>query len=249
MFREPYRHMPDTRGIWRTMMSPPGNMERLIVSADAAGLTPNIHAIGDLAVDTLLDMYEEAIRTNGPKDRRFRMIHAQVVEADDFARFGKLGIIAEVQPYHAIDDMRWMEDRIGERAKGAYAFRSLKDSGALLVFGSDWPGTNAAWYPADPVLGIYAAVARQTLDGEPEGGWYPEERVTVQEALEAYTVSAAWAAFEERWKGTLAPGYVADLVVLSENLFQVPHAAIKDVRVLRTMVGGHWVYREEPLSP
>jgi predicted amidohydrolase YtcJ len=249
MFREPYRHMPETHGRWRTMMSPPGNMERLILAADAAGLTPHIHAIGDLAVDTLLDMYERAIRANGPKDRRFRMIHAQVVEPDDFARFGELGIIAEVQPYHAIDDMRWMEDRIGDRVTGAYAFRSLKDAGALLVFGSDWPGTNAAWYPAEPLLGIYAAVTRQTLDGEPAGGWYPDERVTVQDALEAYTVNAAWAAFEERWKGRLAPGYVADLVVLSDDLFRIPPEAIKDVRVRRTMVGGRWVHRAEPLSP
>jgi predicted amidohydrolase YtcJ len=249
MFREPYRHMPDTRGLWRTMMSPPGNMEQLIVSADASGLTPHIHAIGDLAVDTLLDMYEQAIRTNGPKDRRFRMIHAQVVEPDDFARFGELGIIAEVQPYHAIDDMRWMEDRIGDRVIGAYAFRSLKDAGALLVFGSDWPGTNAAWYPAEPLLGIYAAVTRQTLDGEPEAGWFPDERITVQEALEAYTVNAAWAAFEEDWKGKLAPGYVADLVLLSDDLFRIPPQAIKQVRVLRTMVDGRWVYREELPSP
>jgi predicted amidohydrolase YtcJ len=249
MFRQPYRHMPDTRGLWRTMMSPPGNMERLIVAADAAGLTPHIHAIGDLAVDTLLDMYEQAIRTNGPKDRRFRMIHAQVVEPDDFARFGELGIIAEVQPYHAIDDMRWMEDRIGDRVIGAYAFRSLKDAGALLVFGSDWPGTNAAWYPAEPLLGIYAAVTRQTLDGEPEAGWFPDERITVQEALEAYTANAAWAAFEEDWKGKLAPGYVADLVLLSDDLFRIPPQAIKQVRVLRTMLDGQWVYREEPPSP
>ncbi|NIM52386.1 MAG: amidohydrolase family protein [Gemmatimonadales bacterium] len=249
MFREPYRHMPDTRGRWRTMMSPPGNMERLIGSADSAGLTPQIHAIGDLAVDTLLDMFADAIEQNGPRDRRLRMIHAQVVEADDFRRFGELGIIAEVQPYHAIDDMRWMEDRIGSRSRGAYAFRSLKNGGALLVFGSDWPGTNAAWYPADPVLGIYAAVTRKTLDGKPEGGWYPDERVTVQEALEAYTVDAAYAAFEEDWKGKLAPGYVADLVVLSEDLFAIAPDAIKDVRVLRTMVSGRWVYSAEALSP
>jgi predicted amidohydrolase YtcJ len=249
MFREPYRHMPDTRGRWRTMMSPSGNMEQLIRSADGSGLTPHIHAIGDLAVDTLLDMYEEAIRANGPKDRRFRMIHAQVVEPDDFGRFGQLGIVAEVQPFHAIDDMRWMEDRIGARASGAYAFRSLKEGGALLVFGSDWPGTNASWYPAEPLLGIYAAVTRQTLDGEPRGGWYPDERISLEEALEAYTVNAAWAAFEEDWKGRLAPGYAADLVVLSEDLFRIPPEQIKDVRVLRTMVAGRWVYQEEPLSP
>lgn len=249
MFREPYRHKPDTRGMWRTMMSPPGNMERLILSADSAGLTPQIHAIGDLAVDTLLDLYAEAIRRNGARDRRFRMIHAQVVEPNDFARFGELGIIAEVQPYHAIDDMRWMEERIGERSRGAYAFRSLERGGALLVFGSDWPGTNASWYPADPLLGIYAAVTRKTLDGSPEGGWYPDERLTVEEALHAYTTAAAYAAFEEGWKGRLAPGYVADLVVLSDNLFDIPPDRIKDVTVVRTMVDGRWVYAMEPLSP
>ncbi len=245
MFREPYRHMPETTGRWRAMMSPPGNMRRLIIAADAAGLTPQIHAIGDLAVDTLLDLFQEALRVNGPKDRRFRMIHAQVVERDDFERFGALDIIAEVQPYHAIDDMRWMEDRIGERSRGAYAFRSLKDGGALLVFGSDWPGTNASWYPAEPLLGIYAAVTRQTLDGEPPDGWYPNQRLTVQEALDAYTVAAAYAGFEEDWKGKLVSGYVADLVVLSANLFEIEPAAIKDVTVDGTMVGGRWVYRRE----
>ena len=249
MFREPYRHRPDTRGRWRRLMSPPGTMERMIAAADSAGLSPQVHAIGDLAVDTLLDMFEEAIRINGPRDRRFRMIHAQVVEPDDFQRFGELGIIAEVQPYHAIDDMRWMQERIGERARGAYAFRSLKESGALLIFGSDWPGTNAAWYPADPVLGIYAAVTRQTLEGEPAGGWYPDQRLSVQEALEAYTIGPAYAAFEEGHKGKLMPGYLADLVVLSEDLFAVPPEAIKDVRVLRTMVGGRWVYATSALSP
>jgi predicted amidohydrolase YtcJ len=243
MFREPYRHRPDVRGQWRAMMSPPGNMERLILGADAVGLTPNVHAIGDFAVDTLLDLFEHAIAVNGPKDRRFRMIHAQVVAPADFARFGRLGIIAEVQPYHAIDDMRWMEERIGERARGAYAFRSLANGGALLVFGSDWPGTNASWYPADPVLGIFAAVTRQPPDGEPAMGWYPEERLTVQEALEAYTVNAAYAAFQEDWKGQLRPGYVADLVVLSHDPFEVPPEAIKDIRVWRTMVAGRWVYR------
>ncbi len=242
MFRQPYRHRPDARGRWRTMMSPPGNMEHLIRAADSAGLTPHIHAIGDLAVDTLLDLYAAMIRANGAKDRRLRMIHAQVVEADDFARFGELGIIAEVQPYHAIDDMRWMEDRIGDRARGAYAFRSLRDGGALLVFGSDWPGTNASWYPANPVLGIYAAVARQTLDGAPAGGWYPEQRLTVQEALKAYTVHAAYAGFADDRLGKLTPGYLADLVVLSDDPFAIPARAIAQIRVLRTMVAGRWVY-------
>ncbi len=249
MFREPYRHRPETSGRWRTMMSPPGTMERMILAADSAGLSPQVHAIGDLAVDTLLDMFEAAIVHNGPRDRRFRMIHAQVVEPDDFHRFGQLGIIAEVQPYHAIDDMRWMEERIGARARGAYAFRSLADGGAQLVFGSDWPGTNAAWYPADPVLGIYAAVTRQTLAGEPPGGWFPEERVTVEQALRAYTVNAAYAAFQEAWQGRLGPGYVADLVVLSDDPFAVPPARIKDIEVLATMMDGRWVFRMQPPVP
>jgi predicted amidohydrolase YtcJ len=248
-FRESYDHMPGDVGSWRRMMSPRGNLERFIRGADSAGLTPHIHAIGDLAVDTLLDMFERVVQANGTKDRRFRMIHAQVVEEDDFARFGELGIIAEVQPYHAIDDMRWMEERIGERARGAYAFRSLTRGGALLVFGSDWPGTNAAWYPADPLLGIYAAVTRQTLDGYPADGWFPEERITVQEALEAYTIAPAFAASQEHWKGKLAPGYAADLTVLSQDLFAIPPSAIRDVQVLRTMVGGSWIYVAEAPTP
>jgi predicted amidohydrolase YtcJ len=247
-FREPYRHRPESRGQWRAMMEPPGNMERLLRAADSAGLMPQVHAIGDLAVDTLLDLFERVMegRVAPRRERRFRVIHAQVVEPDDFARFGALGIVAEVQPYHAIDDMRWMEERIGERARWAYAFRSLKRGGARLVFGSDWPGTNASWYPADPLLGIYAAVTRQTLEGEPPGGWFPEERLTVQEALEAYTKDAAWAAYEEEWKGRLLPGFVADLVVLSDNLFELAASEIKGVRVEGTMVGGRWVYRAEP---
>jgi predicted amidohydrolase YtcJ len=249
MFREPYDHTPESRGIWRTMMSPPGNMEKLILSADQAGLTPNIHAIGDLAVDTLLDMFSAAIEANGPRDRRFRMIHAQVVEEDDFARFGELGIIAEINPFHAIDDMRWMEPRIGDRSAGAYAFRSLKDGGAMLVFGSDWPGTNAAWYPADPMQMIYAAVTRKTLDGYPEAGWYPAQRITVQEALEAHTINSAYAAFEEDVKGKLAPGFMADITVLSQNIFEIEPDDIKDVRVLRTMVNGRWVYIAATLTP
>ncbi len=247
-FRQPYRHLPHSSGQWRAMMEPAGNMERLLRLADSAGLVPQVHAIGDLAVDTLLDLFEQVVKESRGswRERRLRIIHAQVVEPDDFARFGALKLVAEVQPYHAIDDMRWMEERIGERARWAYAFRSLKRGGAVVVFGSDWPGTNASWYPADPILGIYAAVTRQTLQGEPAGGWFPEERLTVQEALEAYTKDAAWAAYEENWKGRLLPGFVADLAVLSENLFEIPPARIKDVRVVGTMVGGRWVYRAEP---
>src|SRR5690606_32729515 len=127
-------------------------------------------AIGDEAIDTILDMFERVIDTNGPKERRFRMIHTQVIrDADVARRMARLGIIAEVQPYHAIDDMRWMEERIGARARWAYAFKTLQDAGVVLSFGSDWPGTNASWYTANPFAGMYAAVTRQTLDGQPAG--------------------------------------------------------------------------------
>ncbi|MEE9246936.1 MAG: amidohydrolase family protein, partial [Gemmatimonadota bacterium] len=211
--------------------------------ADAAGLVPQIHAIGDLAVDTLIDFFQWAIEANGPGDHRFRVIHAQVLEEDDFARFGELGLIAEVQPYHAIDDMRWMEERIGhERSRGAYAFKTLMDNGARLAFGSDWPGTNASWYPAKPLLGIYAAVTRQTLDGEPPGGWFPDERISVEDAIYAYTMGNAYAAGEEDEKGSISVGKLADFTVVDRDLFAIQPSEIKDVRVVATIVGGRVVY-------
>src|SRR5690606_33749732 len=148
-------------------------------------------------------------------ERRFRVIHTQVMRGPEVAqRMARLGIIAEVQPYHAIDDMRWMEERIGERSRWAYAFRTLKDAGVALSFGSDWPGTNASWYTANPLHGIYAAVTRQTLDGQPAEGWFPEERIDVETALRAYTVNNAWVAGEEKVKGMLKEGMLADVVVL-----------------------------------
>jgi predicted amidohydrolase YtcJ len=244
-FYEPYLTSGE-RGRWRMMMNPPGNMERLIIAADSAGHWPQVHAIGDQAIDTLLDLYDRAIQVNGPKERRFRVIHTQVLGGPEVARrMADLGVIAEVQPYHAIDDMRWMAERIGERSRWAYAFRTLQDAGVLLSFGSDWPGTNASWYPASPILGIYAAVTRQTLEGTPDGGWYPEERVDVETALRAYTVNNAWAAGEEAIKGTLEPGKLADLVVLDRDPFQVPPEELKDIQVLMTMVGGEIVYERE----
>jgi predicted amidohydrolase YtcJ len=183
-------------------------------------------------------------RVNGPRPRRFRVIHTQVVRGPDVAaRMARLGLIAEVQPYHAIDDMRWMEQRIGTRARWAYAFRTLQAAGVRLSFGSDWPGTNASWYPCSPILGIYAAVTRQTLDGSPPEGWFPEERVDVETALRAYTVGNAWAAGEEAVKGTLAPGKLADIVVLDADPFQVAPARLKDIRVMYTIVGGRIIYQ------
>jgi len=253
-FYEPYLHTGE-RGAWRDStntsatsgpgsgMMPPGNMKRLIQGADSSGLWPHVHAIGDEAIDTLIDIIEQVFRENGERDRRLRIIHTQVLRDPEVAeRMARLGLIAEVQPYHAIDDMRWMEERIGERARWAYAFRTLRDAGVMLSFGSDWPGTNASWYTANPLAGVYAAVTRQTLDGEPADGWFPEERIDVETALRAYTVNNAWAAGEEDLKGTLEPGKLADLVVLDRDPFAVPPEEIKDIRVLLTVVGGRPVY-------
>jgi predicted amidohydrolase YtcJ len=231
-------------GIWRPMMEPAGNMERLLLIADSAGWWPQVHAIGDHAIDTLLTMYERVMRVNGPRPRRFRVIHTQVMLGPQVAeRMARVGAIAEVQPYHAIDDMRWMEERIGLRARWAYAFRTLERAGVRLSFGSDWPGTNASWYTSSPLLGIYAATTRQTLDGKPAGGWFPEERVTLETALRAYTVNNAWAEGAEDRKGRIAPGYLADLVVLDRDPFAGTLAELKDRKVTMTIVGGRVVYQ------
>jgi predicted amidohydrolase YtcJ len=242
-FYEPYL-TSGRLGDWRPMMEPAGNMERLLLIADSAGYWPQVHAIGDHAIDTLLTMFERVMTLNGPKPRRFRLIHAQVIRGPETARrMARLGVIAEVQPFHAIDDMRWMEQRIGSRARWAYAFRTLRDAGVLLSFGSDWPGTNASWYTANPLVGMYAAVNRQTLDGEPEAGWFPEERVDLETALRAYTVNNAWVAGEEALKGSVSPGKLADLVVLDRDPFTIPTAQLKDVKALYTIAGGRTVYQ------
>ena len=242
-FYEPYRTTGEV-GAWRPMMTDPPGMEALLLGADSSGHWPQVHAIGDRAIDTLLTMYERVMTVNGARDRRFRVIHAQVLrDASVAQRIARLGVIAEVQPYHAIDDMRWMEERIGARARWAYAFATLQRAGVRLSFGSDWPGTNASWYPASPILGIYAAVTRQTLGGEPAAGWFPEERVDLETALRAYTVNNAWAAGEEHLKGRIAAGLLADLVVLDRDPFAVPATRLKDLTVLYTIVGGCVVYR------
>jgi predicted amidohydrolase YtcJ len=161
----------------------PGKFLGYMREADRAGLQLTVHAIGDEANSLLLDYLEALERANGRRDRRFRLVHAQVVSPKDFQRFKALRVVAEVQPFHLSDDMRWMEERIGkERCRGAYAFRSLQKSGAVLSFGTDWPGTSAAEYPINPMLGLYAAVTRQTVTGQPAGGWFPEERIGIQEA-------------------------------------------------------------------
>jgi predicted amidohydrolase YtcJ len=254
-FYEPYL-TTGVRGSWRDATNtgyvtgdgsgymPDGNMRRLIFGADSAGFNPRVHAIGDEAIDRLLDIFEEVREVNGPReDRRFALIHNQVIRGAETARReAELGIIAEMQPYHTIDDMRWMEERIGERGRWAYAFRTLHDAGVLLSFGSDWPGTNAAWYTVNPLQGMYAAVTRQTLDGTPEGGWFPEERIDVDTALRAYTVNNAWVGMMEDRLGRVKEGFLADLAVLDRNPFEVDPTELKDVRVDLTVVGGKVVF-------
>lgn len=253
-FYEPYTHNPESRGIWRDIMFPfersPDNpeemqsrLERLALDADANGIQLTVHAIGDEANGYLMDMLERIVIKNGEKDRRFRLVHAQVMTDRDIERAGELNIVAEVQPFHTSDDMRWMEERIGrDRSRGAYAFRRLWDSGAVVSFGSDSPGTNASRYYLNPMLGLYAAVTRKTLSGQPEGGWFPDEKLSVKEAIRAYTLNTAYASFEDDMKGSLTVGKLADFVVLSDNLLTINPNDIKDVTVTTTVVGGQSVY-------
>ena len=248
-FLQPYSNDPANRGKWRPLMVDDkgafveGKFLQYMLDADRAGLQLTVHAIGDEANNVLLNYLEELNRQNGVRDRRFRLVHAQVIWADDFKRLGKLGVVAEVQPFHLSGDMRWMEERIGrERCKGAYAFKSIKDSGAVLCFGTDWPGTSASEYPINPMLGLYAAVTRQTLSGEPAGGWFPEQRISIEEAIRAYTYNTAYANFEEKTKGSIEVHKVADLVVLTKNLLQASPREILDTKVVYTIVGGKIVY-------
>lgn len=269
MFFEPYTHEPSNKGLLRPIMSPegqpgaamnmttaqrytdvpPGNLEKLLEQAIASGIPPHVHAIGDKGNRIILDVYEKLLAKHKliGTDHRWRVIHAQVVHPDDFARFGRLGLVAEINPYHVSDDMRWMEERIGrDRSRGAYAFRTLKDAGAMLIFGSDSPGTNAARYFLNPVYGLYAAVSRQTLKGEPREGWFPDQRLTIEEAIEAYTKGPAWASFEEDVKGSITPGRFADLAVFDTNLVEAGKAdpsSLLRAKVLYTVVGGRVVYQ------
>jgi len=239
LFFAPYLDAPNTSGLANSEMIPESKMQRRILDADRAGLQIAIHAIGDKANHIVLGMYEEAERQNGARDRRFRIEHAQHLRMDDIPRFGKLHVIASMQPYHCIDDGRWAEKRIGpERAKGTYAFRSLLDSGAVLAFGSDWPVA-----PAVPLIGIYAAATRRTLDGKHPDGWVPEQKITVAEAIRAYTMGSAYASFDEKIKGSIEPGKLADLVVVSDDILSIPPAEIEKTRVETTVFDGKVIYR------
>ena len=234
-FLEPFSDAPGDRGL---LVNTEENLEKWTSGADQAGLQVAVHAIGDRAIRTQLDIYERVAKADGPRDRRFRIEHSQHISPQDLPRFAKLGVIASMQPYHCIDDGRWAEKNIGaKRCETTYAFRSLLDSGAKLAFGSDWFVA-----PPTPMEGIYAAVTRRTLDDKNPEGWVPQQKITVEESLRAYTIDAAYAGFSEAKVGSLEPGKLADLVVLGRNLFETPPNELNTVPIRMTMVGGKVVY-------
>jgi hypothetical protein len=239
LFFEPYTDNPDLVGLLSSDMFPEGIMEQRILAADKAGLQVAIHAIGDKANAIILDIFEKAIVQNGPRDRRWRIEHAQHLRPGDIERMAKLGLIASVQPYHAIDDGRWAEKKIGQdRCRTTYAFRSLLEKGVVLACGSDWTVA-----PLDPLTGIYAAVTRRTTDGKNPEGWFPEQKISLEEAVRGYTLNGAFAEFAEELKGSVSEGKLADLVVLSQNIFQIPPDRILETRVTTTIVGGNIIFR------
>ena len=238
----PFTDAPSDAGLWVT---PPDSIYAWTKGADAAGLHVIIHAIGDQANRTLLDTYERVAHENGARDRRFRIEHAQHLAPPDIPRFAALGVIPSMQPYHAIDDGRWAERFLGpERIRGTYAFRSLRDAGARLAFGSDWFVA-----PPTPLEGIYAAVTRRTLDDANPAGWVPEQKITVEDALRAYTMGAAFAEFTENDKGSITRGKLADLVLIDRDLTRIPPETIRDAHVVMTIVGGRIVFEAAATRP
>lgn len=236
-FFDPYVDDPSNRGLAMDGVLS-GELRRQALEADRHGLQLSIHAIGDRANDYVLRLFEEIQKINPPWDRRFRIEHAQHVRPEDVSRFKMLNVIVSAQPYHAIDDGAWAESRIGKkRLATTYAFKTFCDAGVPVCFGSDWTVA-----PLDALAGIYAAVTRRTLDGKNPEGWIPEQRLSVEEALRSYTVRNAYAAFEEGEKGSIAAGKVADLVVLSDDLFTVDPAYFRSLNVDLTMVDGEVVF-------
>jgi predicted amidohydrolase YtcJ len=234
-FFEPYADDPSTSGL---LLQAPAELEKAIFDADAAGFQVIVHAIGDRANGIVLDAFEKLRRERGEHDRRPRIEHAQVVRDRDKARFRTLGIIASIQPSHCIDDMRWAERRIGRaRCAIAYNFKSFVAAGARIAFGTDWYVE-----PLNPMLGLYAAVTRQFPDGTPAGGWFPEERITMEQAVEYYTLGSAYAEFADARKGSITEGKLADLVVLSRDIFTIPRRQILDTTAVLTVVGGRVVH-------
>ncbi len=235
VFFGPYTDNPDNQGL---ILNSLDSLYNWISGADEAGLHLMVHAIGDSAISSLLDIYERVGSENGPRDRRFRIEHAQHIRSSDIPRFSDLNVIASMQPYHAIDDGRWAEKVIGaQRIKTTYAFKSLLDAGVVLAFGSDTPVA-----PPTPLEGIYAAVTRRTLDDANPNGWVPEQKITVEEALYAYTAAGAYASYELDRKGTLEVGKLADFVIIDRDITQIPPEEIREALVMRTFVGGTTVY-------
>jgi len=241
LFFEPYLDAPKTSGLPSDEMFPEGKMLDNILGADRAGLQIAVHAIGDKANKTILDMFAEVGKRNGARDRRLRIEHAQHMRPEEIKRFGAERVIASMQPYHAIDDGRWAENRIGpNRAKGTYAFRSLLDAGATLAFGSDWFVA-----PMEPLMGIYSAVTRRTLDGKRPQGWVPEQKITVADAVRAYTMGSAYASGDEKVKGSIEVGKLADLAVLSADIFKIDPVEIEKAKVVMTIFDGKVVYERK----
>ena len=237
-FFEPFSNQPTSHGLLSDEMHPVSLMQDRMMRADAAGLQICTHAIGDQGISITLDLYSEIVKAHGESDRRFRIEHARHMAAKDFDRFAQLHVIASMQPYHAIDDGRWAEERIGhDRASRTYAFRTFLNHGVRLAFGTDW---NVA--PLNPMLSVYAAVTRATLDGKNPGGWFPEQKLTVAEAIEAYTMGSAYAEFQDNEKGSITAGKLADMVLLSDDIFAIEPAKIRDVKVVTTIVGGKIVW-------
>ncbi|KAB2963773.1 MAG: amidohydrolase family protein, partial [Thermoanaerobaculia bacterium] len=238
LFFEPYADLPSTSGVLAEDFHPAGAFEARVAGADRAGLQLSTHAIGEKANALVLDVYERVARAHGVRDRRFRIEHAQHLRRAEIARFGALGVIASMQPVHLADDGRWAGKRLGpERVRDSYVLRSLLDAGTRLAFGTDWPVA-----PLDPALGLAAAVGRQTLDGANPGGWLPDERITIAEALAAYTAGGAFAEFAESEKGVLAPGRLADLVVLSGDPLALAPERLGELRAEVTVAGGRVVF-------
>jgi predicted amidohydrolase YtcJ len=238
---DPYSDEPGNSGLLGEEMQPLSLMRDRMMKADAAGLQLCTHAIGDHAISMILDLYTGVDKAHHGTDRRFRIEHAQHMAAKDFDRFAQLDVIASVQPYQAIDDGRWAEGRIGhDRASRTYAFRTFLNHGVRLAFGTDWDVA-----PLNPLLTVYAAVTRATLDGKNPDGWFPEQKLSVAEAVEAYTMGSAYAEFQDKEKGSITPGKLADMVVLSDDIFSIDPAKIRDVKVVKTIVGGRVVWDVE----
>jgi hypothetical protein len=238
-FFEKYNQDTTTYGLPMDIISD-GSMEKWCADADKNHLQLSVHAIGDRANSYMLDLFEKIINQNPKWDRRFRIEHAQHVRFKDIKRFTELGVIASVQPYHCIDDGVWAEKRIGpERIKYTYPFKSFLDAGVKLCFGTDWYVA-----PLNPLLGIYAAVTRRTLDEKNPDGWIPEQRISVEDAIKCYTINSAYAAFEENIKGSIEPGKLADLIVLSEDILTINPVRIKDVHVTITVFDGRIIFEQ-----